>query len=109
MLLSKKFIIPHLNCVPYIEKPPLLYWLMSLSFSIFGFTASAARLITSTSAAFVCVAIVYFIKKIKLPQIGITSAIIFASSIGISIVARMVYFDMLFTALIAGALLCLFY
>jgi len=27
MLALHNFIVPHLNYVPYIEKPPLLYWL----------------------------------------------------------------------------------
>ena len=29
MLHNGQFIIPHLNGVPYLEKPPLLYWLMA--------------------------------------------------------------------------------
>ncbi len=109
MLLNKEFIIPHLNCVPYIEKPPLLYWLLSGSFSLLGFTALAARLVTATSATLVCTAIVFFAKKIKQPKIGIYGGLIFVSSIGVSIVARMVYFDMLFTLLISCTLFCLFY
>ena len=109
MLLNKSFVIPYLNCVPYIEKPPFLYWLLSLSFSVFGLTAFAARFVTTTSAVLLCIAIIYFAKKIKQPQIGFISALIFASSIGVSIIARMVYFDMLFTLLISGSLFCLFY
>jgi 4-amino-4-deoxy-L-arabinose transferase-like glycosyltransferase len=109
MLLSKSFIIPHLNCVPYIEKPPLLYWLLTLSFSTFGFTAFAARFVTATSATLICFAMLYFAHKIKKPRIGITATLIFASSIGVSIIARMVYFDMLLTLLIGSCLLCLFY
>lgn len=109
MVLTKQFIIPYLNCVPYIEKPPLLYWLMAGSFSVFGFSALAARLVTVTSAALIPLFLILFARRIQRPQIGIISAIIFVSSICVSIIARMVYFDMLFTALISGALLCWFY
>ncbi|MDR1012633.1 MAG: glycosyltransferase family 39 protein [Coxiellaceae bacterium] len=109
MLLSKDFIIPQLNGVPYIEKPPLLYWLLAISFSIFGYTAFSARLVTTTSAVLTCIMMVYFTKKIKLSQIGIIGALIFSSSIGICIIARMVYFDMLFTFLIGSTLFCWFY
>lgn len=109
MLLTKSFIIPYLNCVPYIEKPPLLYWLLSLSFSIFGFTAFAARFVTATSATLLCLTMLYFTHRVKLSKIGITATLIFASSIGVSIIARMVYFDMLLSLLIASSLLCLFY
>jgi 4-amino-4-deoxy-L-arabinose transferase-like glycosyltransferase len=106
---TKLFIIPHLNCVPYIEKPPLLYWLLSLSFSLFGYTAFAARFVTTTSAALLCIAIVYFTHKIKLTKIGIIAALIFASSACISIIARTVYFDMLFSFFVGTTLFCLFY
>jgi 4-amino-4-deoxy-L-arabinose transferase-like glycosyltransferase len=109
MLSFKNFVIPHLNGVPYIEKPPLLYWLLVFSFSVLGVTAFAARLVTATSAALVCIAMVYFTKKIKQPSVGICGALIFSSSIGVCIIARMVYFDMLFTFLISGTLFCLFY
>lgn len=109
MLLYRDFIIPHANGVPYIEKPPLLYWLLSSSFSLFGFTAFAARLITSTSAVLLCVAIVYFGKKISQFKVGMIGSIIFSSSLGVSIIARMVYFDMLFTLLVSCTLLCFFY
>ncbi len=109
MLLNKSFVIPYLNCVPYIEKPPLLYWLLSLSFSIFGFTAFAARFVTASCASLLCVAMLYFSHKIKLAKVGVLATLIFASSVGISIIARMVYFDMLLTFLIGATLLCLFY
>ena len=34
----RHWVIPHLNGLPYMEKPPLLYWLTALSFSLFGIT-----------------------------------------------------------------------
>lgn len=109
MLLSKSFIIPYLNCVPYIEKPPLLYWLLASSFSVFGFTAFAARFVTATSATLLCITMLYFTNKIKLQKIGIISTLIFVSSIGVSVITRMVYFEMLLTLLVSSTLLCLFY
>lgn len=108
MLQQQDFIIPHVNHIVYIEKPPLLYWLMSLSFAVFGCTAFAARLVTVSSAALICLLLVYFGKKTKNNELGLISAIIFASSIGVSIIARMVYFDMLFTLMITGALMGFF-
>lgn len=109
MLLNKNFIIPYLNCVPYIEKPPLLYWLLSLSFSTFDFTAFAARFVTTSAATFLCAAILYFTKKINLSKTGVFSVLIFSTSIGISIISRMVYFDMLFTLFVSLSLFSLFY
>ena len=42
--------IPHLNLLPYLEKPPLVYWLTALSFKVCGFTELAARLPSAVSA-----------------------------------------------------------
>lgn len=36
--------IPHLNGQPFLEKPPLHYWWMSLSYGLFGVSDAAARL-----------------------------------------------------------------
>src|SRR5262249_4535044 len=44
MVQGGSLVIPHLNYVIYLEKPPLLYWFTSLSFAIFGIHEFAARL-----------------------------------------------------------------
>ena len=36
MLQIGNYIIPKLNFIPYIEKPPLFYWLVAISYKIFG-------------------------------------------------------------------------
>ncbi len=43
MVQGGSFLIPHLNYVIYVEKPPLLYWLTALSFNVFGVNEFAAR------------------------------------------------------------------
>ncbi|ELS03052.1 hypothetical protein Xen7305DRAFT_00027710 [Xenococcus sp. PCC 7305] len=44
MLLRGDWITPHLNGSPYLNKPPLLYWLIAIATKIFGDTEFAARL-----------------------------------------------------------------
>jgi 4-amino-4-deoxy-L-arabinose transferase-like glycosyltransferase len=44
MVLSGDWITPRFNDEPFFDKPPLLTWLVALSFSILGFTELAARL-----------------------------------------------------------------
>ena len=46
MLASRDFVTPKLNGVPYLEKPPLLYWANAASLRLFGLTPWAARLPT---------------------------------------------------------------
>ncbi|MDP3182991.1 MAG: glycosyltransferase family 39 protein [Desulfobaccales bacterium] len=47
---SGDWLIPHLNLVPYLEKPPLVYWLTALSFGGLGYSEFAARLPAALSA-----------------------------------------------------------
>ena len=43
MLVSKNFFQVQINYEPFMEKPPLFFWLQSISMSIFGVTEFAAR------------------------------------------------------------------
>ena len=45
MIELRDWITPHLGYVNYFEKPPLLYWLVGLSFRVFGTSEWAARLV----------------------------------------------------------------
>ena len=44
MRLHGDFLVPHLNGVPYSDKPPLLFWLINLGWLIAGMNAWAVRL-----------------------------------------------------------------
>lgn len=50
MLMSSDYVSPVYNCQPRFEKPPMLYWLVSLSSFIFGFNEFSARLVSGASA-----------------------------------------------------------
>jgi dolichol-phosphate mannosyltransferase len=49
MLLEGRWIVPVLHGETYLQKPPLLYWLVMMSYSIFGVHDWAARLVPSTA------------------------------------------------------------
>ena len=44
MAASGDWILPSLNAMPYVEKPPLWYWLSAASIKLFGASEAAARL-----------------------------------------------------------------
>ncbi len=50
MLADGDWVIPHLNGLAYIEKPPLQYWATALSLKVFGINEFAARLYTALCA-----------------------------------------------------------
>src|ERR1700674_4445934 len=54
MLDSGDWTIAHLDGVPYMEKAPLLYWMMALSYRIFGVHDWAARIPIALAAVLLC-------------------------------------------------------
>jgi dolichol-phosphate mannosyltransferase len=49
MLFEHRWIVPVIHGEPYLQKPPLLYWLVMISYSMFGVHDWAARLVPSTA------------------------------------------------------------
>src|SRR5262245_34023894 len=45
LLARGDWVVPHLQGEPYLDKPPLLYWLVALSYTVFGVSPAAARLV----------------------------------------------------------------
>ena len=41
---SHQFLVPHINGIPYSHKPPLLFWLIQVGWSIFGVNEWSARM-----------------------------------------------------------------
>jgi 4-amino-4-deoxy-L-arabinose transferase-like glycosyltransferase len=106
MLSTGDFIVPHLNGVPYIEKPPLLYWLISLSMAVFGHTAAAARLVSAVAVWTLCVALFYFCSARGNPRAGCYASVALASAVPVTVAAHFVLFDPLLTSLFGMCMLC---
>jgi 4-amino-4-deoxy-L-arabinose transferase-like glycosyltransferase len=62
MLSGGDWIVPHLNGLDYIEKPPLQYWATALSYSLLGVSNFSARLYTAL-AALASVLTVWFLAR----------------------------------------------
>lgn len=108
MFETGNFIVPHLLGVPYLEKPPLLYWLMAASFSIFGPTAASARLVSAGSMLFLAIMLLLFCRRFGNLRTGLYALIIFSTVVPGTLVSRTVVFDPLLTALMGGCLLSYF-
>ena len=46
MWTSADRLVPHLNGLPYSDKPPLLFWLINLGWSVFGVSGTVGRLVS---------------------------------------------------------------
>jgi 4-amino-4-deoxy-L-arabinose transferase-like glycosyltransferase len=104
MLESRSFVIPRLDGVPYLEKPPLLYWLTAASYSVFGQSEPAARLVPVLSSVAVILALLWLGKKAGKSDAGRFAALILGSSIGYVALSRILLFDMLLCAFLTWAL-----
>ncbi|MEM9369429.1 MAG: glycosyltransferase, partial [Planctomycetota bacterium] len=60
MLVSGDWILPTLNFKTYYDKPPLLYWLVASSFSVFGVHEWSARLVPAFAALGTLLLVVWF-------------------------------------------------
>ncbi len=102
-------VIPHIAGIPYVEKPPLLYWLTASSFAIFGQTEAAARAVPA-AASLAVVAIAYWLgHRAGRPMAGWIAGLIIATSIVTIGIGRTLYFDMLHTAFLSAALACAYF
>ncbi|MEI8320445.1 MAG: glycosyltransferase family 39 protein [Alphaproteobacteria bacterium] len=98
------WIIPHLNGLPYIEKPPLLYWILAFSFKIFGKSLFAARLVPTIFGAGTILSWIWFGCQIQKKNLGFWSAFLLSTSIGFLLFSRMVFFDIVLTFFMTAAL-----
>lgn len=58
MLQRGEWVVPYLQSEPYLDKPPLLYWLIEASYALFGVQVWAARLVPAL-AVHGCVLLAY--------------------------------------------------
>ena len=87
------WVIPHLDGVPYIEKPPLLYWLMAATFKLFGVGAWQARLPDALAAWLICAGSIAYGRLVKAPLAGRFAALVSGTALGFVLVARTILFD----------------
>jgi 4-amino-4-deoxy-L-arabinose transferase-like glycosyltransferase len=106
MLATGNYVVPHLNGVPYIEKPPLLYWLCALSMKLLGPTPAAARLVPAGSMVLLCLCLFQFCRRHGNARAGAFASAGLASAVPVALVSHVVLFDPLLTALLGASLLC---
>ena len=108
MLASRNFIVPHLNYVPYIEKPPLLYWLTVASMRSLGANELAARLPDALAALLGVLATYIFALRTFDRRRAILAGAILATSGLYATMAQVLTTDMLLAALMAVAMFAFF-
>jgi 4-amino-4-deoxy-L-arabinose transferase-like glycosyltransferase len=77
MLAAGDLVVPRLNGVPYLEKPPLLYWSNAGAFALFGQTPWAARLPTRLAGIGSAVLLLFCVGAIWGQTTGLAAAAIY--------------------------------
>lgn len=94
MLEMKNFITPHYNYIPFYEKPIMIYWMMIVSYSIFGVHEWVARL-PSALCAIATVGIVFSMARYFVSRTAaLYSSIILATSPLFAVVGMLALTDM---------------
>ncbi len=106
MALDGDWFTPHLNGIPHFQKPPLLYWLTSLSIKAFGAHAWVARLPAVLAALGTLMLTGWIAKMLLGAQSQRPAMLALASCAGFFALARLLTPDMLLTFWITAALAC---
>jgi 4-amino-4-deoxy-L-arabinose transferase-like glycosyltransferase len=106
MVETYHWLLPTNNGAPRLQKPPLLYWLIIISFKLFGVNAAAARLPVAL-AVVASTALIFLIgEKLADYWRGFIAGLIYLSLCGTFLLARIVMPEPVVSAFIAGAIFC---
>ncbi len=104
MLVRHDWVIPHVNGLPYLEKPPLYFWLTALTFGIFGPSAWAVRL-WSALATLGAVLLTWRIgRQLYGARAGLYAGLVLATVVGNALYVRKASTDQLFVFCLALAM-----
>ena len=106
---SKDWNLLLLNSIPFLEKPPLYFWMVAASIKLFGrFSEFAVRFPIALISSFLIFFTYYFGKKVLSRKFGLLSAIILLTSVFFLILSHVAILDMVLTVCIASGLYCAF-
>ncbi len=104
MLAEGRLLVPVLHGEPYLDKPPLLYWLVMGSYSIFGVHDWAARLIPGIAGALTVLLTYLWGRRVVGERVGLCGALLLCLSAGFVYRQRMLNMDSLLCLWVTAAL-----
>jgi len=99
-----RWITPTLEGKPWLEKPPLYYWITIPIYAVLGHSETTARLGTAAFALLTVLAVFWMAARLWSPLAGFLSAVILLTSFGFAGYGRSASMDMLLTACLTVAL-----
>jgi 4-amino-4-deoxy-L-arabinose transferase-like glycosyltransferase len=106
MLEDGGWVVPTLHNEPYLDKPPLMYWLVALSYKLFGVSEASARLIPAL-CVHGTILMVYLLGRRSLGErAAFWAAVLLTIAPGFLGVARLLVLDGLLTFCVTTSVLC---
>lgn len=104
MLDSGDWVTAHLDGVKYLEKSPLKYWMIAVSYMIFGVHDWAARIPMALSTILLCWVTYRFGRWAFSPRAGLWAGIVLSTSVGLFLFTRILIPDVVLTLTITLAM-----
>lgn len=104
MLDSGDWVTARLNGIKYLEKAPLKYWMIAVSYMVFGVHDWAARLPVALSAMLLCWVTCRFGAWAFSPAAGFYAGLVLATSVGLFLFTRILIPDVILTLTVTLAL-----
>ncbi|GEM_PF-323484 len=103
MVLNGNWIVPHFNGVPRINKPPLFYWVIAISYKIFGINEFGARLPSALAAIGTAMITYLWGKRIWGCKNGFWAGVVLIASPLFFLISRLCITDMLLTFFVSAS------
>jgi 4-amino-4-deoxy-L-arabinose transferase-like glycosyltransferase len=104
MLSGGDWVIPHLNGLDYIEKPPLQYWATASMYRLFGVSEFSARLYTALTALGTVALMGLLGARLRGPETGWRAAAVLAGMIMVIVLGQLITLDMSLTFYMTASL-----
>jgi dolichol-phosphate mannosyltransferase len=104
MLQEGSFVVPVLHGEPYLDKPPLLYWLVMGSYSLFGISDWSARLVPGLAGVLTVLLTYLWGRRVAGERAGLCGALVLCLSPGFIYRERMLTFDAVLCLWVVAAL-----
>jgi 4-amino-4-deoxy-L-arabinose transferase-like glycosyltransferase len=106
MLHNGEWVVPTLQGEPYLDKPPLMYWLIALSYRAFGVSPESARLVPAL-CVHLTILLVYLLGRRSIGErAALWAAVLLAVAPGFVSIARLLLLDGLLVLCVTTSVLC---
>ena len=106
MLQNGEWVVPTLQGEPYLDKPPLMYWLVALSYRVLGVSPESARLVPALCVHLTILAVYLLGRRSIGERASFWAAVLLAVAPGYVSIARLLLLDGLLVLFVTLSVLC---